>query len=157
MLIRPRAAVRGGAGVGAAGTVAAPPGTGRPARRGTAPAPGSVTAAATALDILNSYPELPERARATAAAPTGAARGPGLAVGEPAVVIAPVVPGPPVAAPAAVAACAGRGAGVGRLRSPSVPADGSRPDLTARAEPSSDDLAVITNALTAVAEVKVNV
>ncbi|MFI6507537.1 hypothetical protein ACIBCT_08025 [Streptosporangium sp. NPDC050855] len=84
------------------------------------------------------------------------ARGLGLGLGlkttEP---VVPVVPGRPEAALRAARVCAEHGVRAGCLRPPSVPEDRSCLRSTARANLSSDDLAVIRGALTAVAEMKV--
>lgn len=83
------------------------------------------------------------------------ARDLGLRSGDPAGAVVPVVLGPPEIALRAALICAEHGVRAGYLRSPSVPVGRSCPRLTARANLSSDDLAVIRVALTAVAEMKV--
>jgi 8-amino-7-oxononanoate synthase len=130
--------------------------TGRSFIFDTGLAPPCVAAASAALDILLSHPDLPGRARSRAAELAATARGLGLAAGEPAAAVVPVVLGPPQAAVAAAAVCARHGVRVGCFRPPSVPDGRSCLRLTARANLSSDDLAVIRGALTAVCELKVN-
>ncbi|GGP00226.1 hypothetical protein GCM10012278_00300 [Nonomuraea glycinis] len=93
-------------------------------------APTSVAATPTPAVILHHQPELPGLACDRASEP------PGLALPDPATRAEPQ--------PRA-----------GGCRPPSVPAGRLHPWLTARAEVSSDDLAVTRHALTAVAEVKV--
>ncbi|GAA0920606.1 8-amino-7-oxononanoate synthase [Nonomuraea longicatena] len=129
--------------------------TGRPFIFDTGLAPACVAAALAAVDILLSQPELPGTARARARELASAARALGLETSEPAGAVVPVVLGAPEAALAAAATCAEHGVRVGCFRPPSVPRGRSCLRLTARANLSSDDLAVIRHALTAVAEVKV--
>jgi 8-amino-7-oxononanoate synthase len=121
---------------------------------GLAPAPAA--AALAAVSILCNHPELPGLARRRARELAAMARSLGLATSEPAGAVVPVVLGPPWAALEAAARCADLGVRVGCFRPPSVPSGRSCLRLTARANLSSDDLAVIRRALTAVAEMKVN-
>ncbi|MFI9560497.1 aminotransferase class I/II-fold pyridoxal phosphate-dependent enzyme [Nonomuraea endophytica] len=121
----------------------------------TAPAQARVSAAHPVVDILLSQPELPVRARVQAGELAAVARESGLETGVPAGAVVPVVRGAPETALAAAATCAEHGVRVGCLRPPPVPTRHSCLWLTARANLSSDDLAVIRHALTAVAEVKV--
>ncbi|MFG3443038.1 8-amino-7-oxononanoate synthase [Nonomuraea sp. NPDC047897] len=129
--------------------------TGRSFIFDTGLAPASVAAASAAVDILQHQPELPGRARLRAGELAATARALGLETSEPAGAVVPVVLGPPETALAAAATCADLGVRVGCFRPPSVPEGRSCLRLTARANLSSDDLAVIRHALTAVAEVKV--
>ncbi|MEV0144078.1 MULTISPECIES: aminotransferase class I/II-fold pyridoxal phosphate-dependent enzyme [unclassified Nonomuraea] len=129
--------------------------TGRSFIFDTGLAPASVAAASAAVDILLHQPELPRRARLRAGELARAVRELGLETSEPAGAVVPVVLGAPGTAVLAAAACAELGVRVGCLRPPSVPDGRSCLRLTARANLSSDDLAVIRHALTAVAEVKV--
>ncbi|MBB6351755.1 aminotransferase class I/II-fold pyridoxal phosphate-dependent enzyme [Nonomuraea muscovyensis] len=129
--------------------------TGRSFIFDTGLAPASVAAASAAADILQHQPELPGRARLRAGELAAMVRELGLETSEPAGAVVPVVLGPPETALAAAATCAELGVRVGCFRPPSAPEGRSCLRLTARANLSSDDLAVIRHALTAVAEVKV--
>lgn len=129
--------------------------TGRSFIFDTGLAPASVAAASAAVDILLHQPELPRRARLRAGELARAVRELGLETSEPAGAVVPVVLGAPGTAVLAAATCAELGVRVGCFRPPSVPDGRSCLRLTARANLSSDDLAVIRHALTAVAEVKV--
>lgn len=122
----------------------------------TALAPPSAAAALTALAILRNHPELPETARRRARELAATASALGLSASEPAAAVVPVVLGPPEDAVRAAELCARHGVRAGCFRPPSVPVGRSCLRLTARANLGSDDLAVITVALTAVAEMKVN-
>ncbi|RCG18341.1 8-amino-7-oxononanoate synthase [Sphaerisporangium album] len=148
---------QGGAVLGAPEVVETLVDTGRAFIFDTGLAPASVAAALAAVDIVSGHPDLPGRARANARALAGAVRDRGLATAEPAAAVVPVVLGPPEAALAAAAALAAQGVRAGCFRPPSVPPGRSCLRLTARANLSSDDLAVIGRALTAVAEMKVSV
>ncbi|MCG5221072.1 8-amino-7-oxononanoate synthase [Streptosporangium sp. KLBMP 9127] len=130
--------------------------TGRAFIFDTGLAPACVASALAAVDILRSQPELPERVRSRARELAAVATALGLETGEPAGAVVPVVLGPPHLALGGAATCAEHGVRVGCFRPPSVPAGRSCLRLTARANLSSDDLAVIRVALTAVAETKVN-
>ncbi|GAA2902950.1 8-amino-7-oxononanoate synthase [Streptosporangium fragile] len=129
--------------------------TGRSFIFDTGLAPGSAAAALAAVDILHNQPELPRLVRTRARELAGMARELGLETGEPAGAVVPIVLGPPEAALRAALICAERGVRAGCFRPPSVPVGRSCLRLTARANLSSDDLAVIRGALTAVAEMKV--
>ncbi|WP_239137962.1 8-amino-7-oxononanoate synthase [Sphaerisporangium rufum] len=148
---------QGGAVLGAAEVIDALVDTGRPFIFDTAPAPAPMAAALAALDIVGHHPDLPGQARDTAIALARAVAARGLATADPAAAVVPVVLGPPEAALRAAAVFAEHGVRAGCFRPPSVPAGRSCLRLTARANLSSDDLAVIGRALTAVAEMKVNV
>jgi 8-amino-7-oxononanoate synthase len=132
-----------------------PADTGGPVIPRTGPARAPVAAALAAVDILHNQPELPGSARDRPDLPAAAAAGSGLETDEPAGAVTSAVLGPSETALPAAAGCAGPGMRAGRLRPPPAPAGRSCPRLTARATLSSDDLAVIRHALTAVAEVKV--
>lgn len=123
----------------------------------TALAPACAGAALQALSIIESEPDLPERARSNARALATMARELGLESSGPAAAVVPVVLGTPQAALSGAAVCAERGVRVGCFRPPSVPLGRSCLRLTARANLRSDDLAVTRHALTAVAEMKVDV
>jgi 8-amino-7-oxononanoate synthase len=131
--------------------------TGRSFIFDTGLAPGSAGAALEALAILSDSPDLPRRAQAVARELAGTVRSLGLDGGDPAAAVVPVYLGAPHAALAAAAACAEHGVRVGCFRPPSVPTGRSCLRLTARANLGSDDLAVISRALTAVAGMKVDV
>ncbi|WP_068926831.1 8-amino-7-oxononanoate synthase [Planobispora rosea] len=128
--------------------------TGRSFIFDTGLAPGSVAAALAAVDILRTQPELPGSVRTRAKELASMARDLGLETGEPAGAVVPIVLGPPEAALRAAAICAEHGVRAGCFRPPSVPVGRSCLRLTARANLSSDDLAVIRGALTAVAKMK---
>lgn len=129
--------------------------TGRSFISDTGLAPGSVAAALAAVDILQNQPELPGCVRTRAKELASMARQLGLETNDPAGAVVPIVLGPPEAALRAALIRAERGVRAGCFRPPSVPAGRSCLRLTARANLSSDDLAVIRGALTAVAEMKV--
>lgn len=146
---------QGGAVLGAPEVIQTLVDTGRSFIFDTGLAPGSVAAALAAVDILHHQPELPGRVRTRARELAAMARDLGLETGDPAGAVVPVVLGPPEAALRAALVCAERGVRAGCFRPPSVPVGRSCLRLTARANLSSDDLAVIRGALTAVAEMKV--
>ncbi|GII89507.1 8-amino-7-oxononanoate synthase [Sphaerisporangium siamense] len=148
---------QGGAVLGAPEIVDTLVDTGRAFIFDTGLAPASVASALAALDIVSGHPDLPGRARGNAVALARAVRERGLPTLEPAAAVVRVVLGPPDAALAAAAVFAEHGVRAGCFRPPSVPSGRSCLRLTARANLSSDDLAVIGRALTAVAEMKVSV
>ncbi|GIH80600.1 8-amino-7-oxononanoate synthase [Planobispora longispora] len=145
---------QGGAVLGAPEVTETLVDTGRSFIFDTGLAPGSVAAALAAVDILRTQPELPGSVRSRARELASMARDLGLETGEPAGAVVPVVLGPPEAALRAAAICAEHGVRAGCFRPPSVPVGRSCLRLTARANLSSDDLAVIRGALTAVAKMK---
>lgn len=146
---------QGGAVLGAPEVIQTLVDTGRAFIFDTGLAPGSVAAALAAVDILGDRPDLPSRVRSRARELAAMARDLGLETVEPAGAVVPVVLGPPEVALRAAGVCAEHGVRVGCFRPPSVPGGRSCLRLTARANLSSDDLAVIRGALTAVAEMKV--
>ncbi|MEO3810889.1 8-amino-7-oxononanoate synthase [Sphaerisporangium sp. B11E5] len=148
---------QGGAVLGAPEVVETLVDTGRTFIFDTALAPAAAAAALAAIDIVGGHPDLPRQARDNASALARMAEDRGLTTAVPAAAVVPVVLGPPDAALRAAAALAERGVRAGCFRPPSVPSGRSCLRLTARANLSSDDLAVIGRALTAVAEMKVNV
>ncbi len=148
---------QGGAVLGAPEVVDALIDTGRSFIFDTGLAPSAVAAALAALDIVGDHPDLPRQARHNASALARAAGDRGLLTTDPAAAVVPVVLGPPHVALSAAAVFAEHGVRAGCFRPPSVPTGRSCLRLTARANLSSDDLAVIGHALTAVAEMKVNV
>jgi 8-amino-7-oxononanoate synthase len=146
---------QGGAVLGAPEVIQTLIDTGRSFIFDTGLAPGSVAAALAAVDILHNQPELPGYVRTRARELASMARELGLETNDPAGAVVPIVLGPPEAALRAALVCAERGVRAGCFRPPSVPVGRSCLRLTARANLSSDDLAVIKGALTAVAEMKV--
>ncbi|GAA3843554.1 8-amino-7-oxononanoate synthase [Sphaerisporangium flaviroseum] len=148
---------QGGAVLGASEVVETLIDTGRAFIFDTGLAPSAVAAALAALDIVVDHPDLPRQARDNASALARAAAERGLPTTDPAAAVVPVVLGPPDVALSAAAVFAKHGVRAGCFRPPSVPSGRSCLRLTARANLSSDDLAVIGRALTAVAEMKVNV
>ncbi len=147
---------QGGAVLGAPEVIDHLINTGRSFIFDTGLAPAPTAAALQALNILETEPDLPERARANARELAGMARELGLESGDPAAAVVPVFLGRPQAALSAAALCADHGVRVGCFRPPSAPQGRSCLRLTARANLGSDDLAVIRRALTAVAEMKVD-
>ncbi|WP_433244702.1 8-amino-7-oxononanoate synthase [Streptosporangium sp. CA-135522] len=146
---------QGGAVLGAPEVIETLIDTGRSFIFDTGLAPGSVAAALAAVDILQNQPELPGYVRTRAKELASMARELGLETNDPAGAVVPIVLGPPETALRAALICAERGVRAGCFRPPSVPVGRSCLRLTARANLSSDDLAVIRGALTAVAEMKV--
>lgn len=146
---------RGGAVLGTPEVIETLMDTGRSFIFDTGLAPGSVAAALAAVDILQNQPELPGCVRTRAKELASMARRLGLETDDPAGAVVPIVLGPPETALRAALIRAERGVRAGCFRPPSVPAGRSCLRLTARANLSSDDLAVIRGALTAVAEMKV--
>ncbi|WP_434096128.1 8-amino-7-oxononanoate synthase [Streptosporangium roseum] len=146
---------QGGAVLGAPEVIETLIDTGRSFIFDTGLAPGSVAAALAAVDILQNQPELPGCVRTRAKELASMARELGLETNDPAGAVVPIVLGPPETALRAALICAERGVRAGCFRPPSVPVGRSCLRLTARANLSSDDLAVIRGALTAVAEMKV--
>jgi 8-amino-7-oxononanoate synthase len=148
---------QGGAVLGAPEVVETLVDTGRAFIFDTALAPAAAAAALAAIDIVGGHPDLPRQARDNASALARMAEARGFPATDPAAAVVPVVLGPPDAALRAASVLAGRGVRAGCFRPPSVPSGRSCLRLTARANLSRDDLAVIGSALTAVAEMKVNV
>ncbi|MGV9777557.1 8-amino-7-oxononanoate synthase [Streptosporangium sp. NPDC003464] len=146
---------QGGAVLGAPEVIETLIDTGRSFIFDTGLAPGSVAAALAAVDILQNQPELPGCVRTRARELASMARELGLETNDPAGAVVPIVLGPPESALRAALICAERGVRAGCFRPPSVPVGRSCLRLTARANLSSEDLAVIRGALTAVAEMKV--
>lgn len=143
---------QGGAVLGAREVIETLMDTGRSFIFDTGLAPGCVAAALAAVDILHNQPELPGYVRTAARELASMARELGLETNDPAGAVVPIVLGPPETALRAAVICAEHGVRAGCFRPPSVPAGRSCLRLTARANLSSDDLAVIRGALTAVAE-----
>jgi len=115
-------------------------------------APACAGAALAALRIVRAEPERVAALHAAAAAVAGSARSaaPDLGVANPTAAMIAVVLGDPAPAVAARDACASRGLRVGCFRPPSVPEGTSRLRLTARADLSAGDLALVHEVLAAV-------
>ncbi|MEU6737961.1 8-amino-7-oxononanoate synthase [Streptosporangium sandarakinum] len=146
---------QGGAVLGAPEVIQTLLDTGRPFIFDTGLAPACVAAALAALDILRNQPELPGHVRSRARELASAARELGLETNDPAGAVVPIVLGHPETALRAALIFAEHGVRAGCFRPPSVPVGRSCLRLTARANLTSDELAVTGDALTAVAEMKV--
>ncbi len=112
-------------------------------------APAAAGAALTALGVLRHEPERVTALHAAAAAVASSARAaaPWARVAAPTAAMVPVVLGEPELATDARDACAAVGLRVGCFRPPSVPEGTSRLRLTARADLSGDDLALVDHVL----------
>ena len=112
-------------------------------------APAAVGAARAALGVVRSEPERVAALHCAAAAVAGSARSaaPGLEVPPPTAAMVPVVLGDPDVAVAAAATCAEYGLRAGCFRPPSVPPGTSRLRLTARADLTADELALVDQVL----------
>ena len=129
---------QGGAVLGPAAVTAHLVDTARAFIFDTGLAPAAVGAAVAALDVLRAEPDRPAATLRTAAALAAAA-----GVAEPASAVVPVVLGDPQRAVDAARACLARGVRVGCFRPPSVPEGTSRLRLTARADLTDADLALV--------------
>ncbi|MGI5167717.1 8-amino-7-oxononanoate synthase [Spirillospora sp. CA-253888] len=114
--------------------------------------PAAVGAALAALEIVESDPSLPARARDRAHRMAALAAGLGLETAVPAAAVVPVFLGEPHAALAARELCREHGLNVGCFRPPSVPKGRACLRLTARATVGEADLTTLRRALTAVAD-----
>jgi 8-amino-7-oxononanoate synthase len=142
---------QGGAVLGPAEVIGTLVDTGRSFIFDTGLAPPSAGSALAALGVLAAEPGLAQRARANAAAIARIAAGLGLPVTHPAAAVVCIILGSPGAAIAAQQRCVEHGVHVGCFRPPSVPAGRCCLRLTARADLTGADLAVVERALTAIA------
>ena len=110
-------------------------------------APAAVGAAHAALDVVRSDPSLPARARARARDLARVATAAGWVATDPAAAVTSLRVGRPDLAVRAAADCAALGVHVGCFRPPSVPDGVSRLRLTARADLTDDDLALVADVL----------
>ncbi|MGP4026960.1 8-amino-7-oxononanoate synthase [Actinomadura sp. 3N407] len=144
-------ASQGGAVLGAPEVIDALVDTGRSFIFDTGLNPPAAGAALAALDVLESDPELPARARDRARRIAALAAGSGLETGEPAAAVVPVFLGEPHAAVRAAGICAEHGLRVGCFRPPSVPKGRACLRLTARATLDEADFTLLGAALAEVA------
>ncbi|MFC5142559.1 8-amino-7-oxononanoate synthase [Actinomycetospora rhizophila] len=123
--------------------------TARPFIFDTGLAPAAAGAALAALEIVRAEPERVAALHTAAATVAASARAaaPALDVPVPTAAMVPVVLGDPEVAVAAAAACAEHGLRAGCFRPPSVPPGTSRLRLTARADLTADDLALVDQVL----------
>ena len=133
---------QGGAVLGAGPVIAHLIDTARSFIFDTGLAPAAVGAAHAALDVLCAEPSLPARVLHRAAKLADAA-----GVSAPPSAVVSVVLGAPEVAMAAAARCLNRGVHVGCFRPPSVPEGTSRLRLTARANLTDAETAVVTDVL----------
>ncbi|MFG2090120.1 MULTISPECIES: 8-amino-7-oxononanoate synthase [unclassified Spirillospora] len=144
-------ASQGGAVLGAPEVIGTLVDTGRSFIFDTGLNPPAAGAALAALDVLESDPELPARARGRARRIAGLAAGSGLETREPGAAVVPVFLGEPHAAVRAAGICAEHGLHVGCFRPPSVPKGRACLRLTARATLRESDLTRLGEALADVA------
>jgi 8-amino-7-oxononanoate synthase len=133
---------QGGAVLGPAAVTAHLVDTARSFIFDTGLAPAAVGAALAALGVLHAEPDRPAAALRHAAALADAARVP-----VPPSAVVPVVLGDPEVALAAARRCLSRGVRVGCFRPPSVPEGTSRLRLTARADLTGTELALVREVL----------
>ncbi|GAA1821450.1 8-amino-7-oxononanoate synthase [Actinomadura chokoriensis] len=144
-------ASQGGAVLGAPEVIEALVDTGRSFIFDTGLNPPAAGAALAALDVLESDPGLPVRARDRALRIANLAAGSGLETAAPAAAVVPVFLGEPHAALRAAEICAEHGLRVGCFRPPSVPKGRACLRLTARATLDESDLTRLRTALAEVA------
>ncbi|WP_412516732.1 8-amino-7-oxononanoate synthase [Actinomadura madurae] len=142
---------QGGAVLGAPEVIDTLVDTGRSFIFDTGLNPPAAGAALAALDVLESEPGLPGRARDRAIRLAELAAGSGLETTDPAAAVVPVFLGEPQAAVRAAAICAEHGLRVGCFRPPSVPKGRACLRLTARATLGEADLTRLRAALAEVA------
>ncbi|SFO65562.1 8-amino-7-oxononanoate synthase [Actinomadura madurae] len=142
---------QGGAVLGAPEVIDTLVDTGRSFIFDTGLNPPAAGAALAALDVLESEPGLPGRARDRAVRLAELAAGSGLETTDPAAAVVPVFLGEPQAAVRAAAICAEHGLRVGCFRPPSVPKGRACLRLTARATLGEADLTRLRAALAEVA------
>lgn len=123
--------------------------TARPFIFDTGLAPAAAGAALAALEIVRAEPGRVAALHTAAATVAASARAaaPGIDVPVPTAAMVPVVLGDPAVAVAAAASCAEHGLRAGCFRPPSVPPGTSRLRLTARADLTADDLALVDQVL----------
>ncbi|NVI92137.1 8-amino-7-oxononanoate synthase [Actinomadura sp. BRA 177] len=144
-------ASQGGAVLGAPEVIETLIDTGRSFIFDTGLNPPAAGAALAALDVLESDPGLPSRARDRALRIANLAAGSGLETAVPAAAVVPVFLGEPHAALRAAEICAEHGLRVGCFRPPSVPKGRACLRLTARATLDEADLTRLREALAEVA------
>jgi len=140
-------ASQGGAVLGAPEVIETLVDTGRSFIFDTGLNPPAAGAALAALDVLESDPGLPARARDRALRIANLAAGSGLETAVPAAAVVPVFLGEPHAAVRAAEICAEHGLRVGCFRPPSVPKGRACLRLTARATLDEADLTRLREAL----------
>ncbi|WP_243711448.1 8-amino-7-oxononanoate synthase [Actinomadura sp. KC216] len=144
-------ASQGGAVLGAPEVIDTVIDTGRSFIFDTGLNPPAAGAALAALDVLETDPTLPGRARDRARRIAALAAGSGLETASPAAAVVPVVLGEPHAAVRAAEVCAEHGLRVGCFRPPSVPEGRACLRLTARATLKDPDLTLLEEALAKIA------
>jgi 8-amino-7-oxononanoate synthase len=144
-------AAQGGAVLGAPEVIGTLVDTGRSFIFDTGLNPPAAGAALAALDVLESDPALPARARDRARRIANLAAGSGLETAGPAAAVVPVFLGEPHAALRAAEICAEHGIRAGCFRPPSVPKGRACLRLTARATLDESDLTRLGAALAEIA------
>ncbi|RFS85002.1 8-amino-7-oxononanoate synthase [Actinomadura spongiicola] len=144
-------AAQGGAVLGAPEVIDTLVDTGRSFIFDTGLNPPAAGAALAALDILETDPGLPVRARDRARRIADLAAGSGLETADPAAAVVPVFLGEPHVAVHAAGICAEHGLHVGCFRPPSVPVGRACLRLTARATLDESDLVHLREALAKIA------
>ncbi|MEO3782126.1 8-amino-7-oxononanoate synthase [Actinocorallia sp. B10E7] len=145
-------ASQGGAVLGAPEVIETLVDTGRTMIFDTGLNPAALGAALAALDVIESSPELPGRARANARAIVKIAESHGLESSVPDAAVVPVFLGEAKAALRGAEICAERGLRVGCFRPPSVPAGRACLRITARASLNEAELTGLDQGLRAVAQ-----
>lgn len=144
-------ASQGGAVLGAPEVIDTLVDTGRSFIFDTGLNPPAAGAALAALDVLETDPAMPGRARDLARRISGIAAGSGLETTDPAAAVVPVFLGEPHTAVRAAGICAEHGLRVGCFRPPSVPEGRACLRLTARATLAEPDLTLLQEALAKIA------